>query len=49
MTITIGCDHAGVDLKNNIIDHIKKEHEVFDVGTHNTTSVDYFSYNNRKD
>ncbi len=41
MTITIGCDHAGVDLKNNIIDHIKKEHEVFDVGTHNTTSVDY--------
>lgn len=41
MTITIGCDHAGVDLKNNIIDHIKKEHEVFDVGTHSSDSVDY--------
>jgi ribose 5-phosphate isomerase B len=41
MTITIGCDHAGVDLKKEIIHQINKEHEVFDVGTHNTESVDY--------
>ena len=41
MTITIGCDHAGVELKNDIINYIKKQHEVFDVGTYNSDSVDY--------
>ena len=41
MTITIGCDHAGVELKDEIINQISKEHDVFDVGTYNTDSVDY--------
>ena len=41
MTITIGCDHAGVELKNEIIKHINKEYEVFDVGAYNSDSVDY--------
>lgn len=41
MTITIGCDHAGVDLKNEIINYLNIDHDVFDVGTYNSDSVDY--------
>ena len=41
MKITIGCDHAGVDLKNEIINLINKNHEVFDIGTNSSESVDY--------
>ena len=41
MRITIGCDHAGVDLKNEIIKSISKDHDVFDVGTYSSDSVDY--------
>ena len=41
MTITIGCDHAGVDLKNEIINYLNIDYDVFDVGTYNSDSVDY--------
>ena len=41
MNISIGNDHAGVDLKNEIINLIDKNHEVFDIGTHTSESVDY--------
>ncbi len=40
--ITIGCDHAGYELKLKVIDHLKNRGiEVIDVGTHSTNSCDY--------
>lgn len=40
--ITIGCDHAGYELKLKVIDHLKSRGiEVIDVGTHSTNSCDY--------
>ena len=40
--ITIGCDHAGYELKLKVIDHLKSRGiEVIDVGTHSTDSCDY--------
>jgi ribose 5-phosphate isomerase B len=43
--IPIGCDHAGVDLKNAIIDHLsKKGYELNNVGTDTTDSIDYPDY-----
>ena len=40
--IIIGCDHAGFNLKNKIIDFLKEEgYEVFDNGTFSTEAVDY--------
>ena len=40
--ITIGCDHAGYELKLKVIDHLKgRGIEVIDVGTHSTDSCDY--------
>ena len=45
MKITIGCDHAGVEYKSKIVDFLEKEnHQVLDVGTFNTDSVDYPDY-----
>lgn len=42
MRISIGSDHAGVDLKQVVKDHLKKAgHEVKDEGTHVRDSVDY--------
>jgi ribose 5-phosphate isomerase B len=42
MTIAIGCDHAGVELKQQIIALLKDLHiECIDYGTDNTESVDY--------
>lgn len=42
MRITIGSDHAGFELKQALAEYIKsKGHEVIDVGTHDTKSVDY--------
>jgi ribose 5-phosphate isomerase B len=42
MTIAIGCDHAGVELKQQIIALLKDLHiECIDYGTDSTESVDY--------
>lgn len=42
MTIAIGCDHAGVELKQQIIALLKDLHiEGIDYGTDSTESVDY--------
>ena len=41
-TIAIGCDHAGIELKNVVIAHLHKRGiEVKDVGTHTTESCHY--------
>ena len=45
MKITIGCDHAGVEYKKQIINLLEKEnHVVLDVGTFGKESVDYPDY-----
>jgi ribose 5-phosphate isomerase B len=42
MRIAIGSDHAGHALKTVLVDALVGDgHEVIDVGTHGTTSVDY--------
>ncbi len=42
MKIVIGCDHAGVELKNAVKAHIEsKGYEVVDVGVHTTDSCHY--------
>lgn len=42
MKIVVGSDHAGFELKQQIADALRREgHEVIDVGTHTTASVDY--------
>lgn len=38
--IAIGCDHAAIDLKNEVIRHLSS-HAVNDVGAHSKDSVDY--------
>lgn len=45
MRIVIGSDHAGFELKQNIMDFLKNAgHEVVDIGAHNTDPVDYPDY-----
>jgi ribose 5-phosphate isomerase B len=40
--IAIGADHAGYELKQHLIDVLQRDgHEVLDLGTHSTESVDY--------
>ncbi|MBQ8432273.1 MAG: ribose 5-phosphate isomerase B [Clostridia bacterium] len=40
--ITIGCDHAGYELKLKVIAHLQERgYEVLDVGTHSTESCHY--------
>ena len=42
MTISIGNDHAGVDLKNHIVKHLNKRgFKINDKGTNTDQSVDY--------
>lgn len=42
MKICIGSDHAGFELKSILVDHLQAAgHEVDDVGTNSTESVDY--------
>ncbi len=42
MRLVIGADHAGVDLKDRLAQRLAEEgHEVDDVGTHGSDSVDY--------
>ena len=43
--IAIGCDHGAIDLKNQLIEHLKKKgYECNDVGTYTTESCDYPVY-----
>ncbi|HEV2201055.1 MAG TPA: ribose 5-phosphate isomerase B [Bryobacteraceae bacterium] len=45
MKISVGADHAGFALKEHIREVLAKAgHEVSDVGTHSTESVDYPEY-----
>jgi len=45
MKISIGSDHAGFPLKQEVIAHLRGEgHEVVDLGTNNTDPVDYPDY-----
>jgi RpiB/LacA/LacB family sugar-phosphate isomerase len=45
MHIVIGSDHAGFDLKTSIITSLRAlGHQVMDVGSHDTTPVDYPDY-----
>lgn len=45
MRIAIGCDHAGFDLKQNLVAFLSSlGHQVIDVGTHSCESVDYPDY-----
>ena len=40
--ITVGCDHAAVELKKKVIAHLNERGvEVIDVGTHTADSCDY--------
>jgi ribose 5-phosphate isomerase B len=42
MKVAIGCDHGGIDLKNNVISVLTElGHEVDDQGCNSTDSVDY--------
>ena len=42
MKIAIGCDHGALDLKNVMVDHLKKKgYEVSDFGTYTAASCDY--------
>ena len=43
--IAIGCDHGAIDLKNQLIEHLKKKgYECNDVGSYTTESCDYPVY-----
>ena len=45
MKIAIASDHAGVDLKTNIVRYLKQlQHELTDFGVHNRDSADYPDY-----
>ncbi|MEO5357891.1 MAG: ribose 5-phosphate isomerase B [Nitrospirae bacterium YQR-1] len=45
MKIAIGCDHAGLELKEVIVKELEQLGiDVLDVGTHNCDSVDYPDY-----
>ncbi len=42
MRLAVGSDHAGFQLKEMLAEHLRAAgHEVTDVGTHDTVSVDY--------
>ncbi|MBX2800278.1 MAG: ribose 5-phosphate isomerase B [Myxococcales bacterium] len=42
MKVAVGSDHAGLSLKAEVIGHLQAlGHEVHDVGTHGSESVDY--------
>ncbi len=45
MTVFIGCDHGGVELKNAIAEELESRgYKVFDLGTDSGQSVDYPDY-----
>jgi RpiB/LacA/LacB family sugar-phosphate isomerase len=45
MRLALGSDHAGYELKQSLTEYLRAlGHEVLDVGTHSTVSVDYPDY-----
>lgn len=45
MKVAIGADHAGFELKQRILAHVRAlGHEALDLGTHSTDAVDYPDY-----
>jgi RpiB/LacA/LacB family sugar-phosphate isomerase len=45
MRVVLGSDHAGFEMKQNILAHVRAlGHQVLDVGTHSTSPVDYPDY-----
>ena len=45
LTIPIGCDHAGFEMKQAIIKHLKdKNYSILDQGCFSTDSIDYPDY-----
>jgi ribose 5-phosphate isomerase B len=42
MRVVIGADHAGFELKQNLVEYLRElGHQVFDIGTYSTEPVDY--------
>jgi len=45
MRVVLGCDHAGFEMKQKILNHVKgMGHEVLDVGTNSAEPADYPDY-----
>jgi RpiB/LacA/LacB family sugar-phosphate isomerase len=45
MKVVVGSDHAGFDLKQNLVPYLREQgHEVVDVGTSSAEPVDYPDY-----
>lgn len=45
MKIVVGCDHAGLELKQKILPHLNSlKHTLEDIGTYGPQSVDYPDY-----
>lgn len=44
MKISIGCDHGGFNLKQQIVQYLNKNYEVIDYGCYNLDSCDYPVY-----
>ena len=44
LKIGIASDHRGYEVKNKLIDALKKKYEIIDYGTNNTESTDYPVY-----
>src|SRR5881275_2976490 len=45
MKVSIGADHAGFPLKQEVAAHLREQgHEIIDLGTNNTDPVDYPDY-----
>ena len=44
MKVSIGCDRAGVQLKNFIIESLKNEFDFIDLGTNSEEAIDYPDY-----
>lgn len=45
--VAIACDHGGVEMKSALVEMLSKDgYEILDLGTNQTTSVDYPDYAN---
>ena len=44
MKIALGCDPAGLELKNTIKDYLTRHHDIDDVGSFSTDPGDYTDF-----